>query len=99
MQNAFDAAATANDGTAQVDIRVTGDRYAVVTSISDSGPGVPAETQAQLFRPFFTTKARGTGLGLASSRAIVEAHEGTIGFEVNPRGGSRFWFRLPAAVN
>jgi len=99
VQNAFDAAAPATDGTAQVDISVTGDRYAVVTSISDSGPGVPAEIQAQLFRPFFTTKARGTGLGLASSRAIVEAHEGTIGFEVNPWGGSRFWFRLPAAVN
>ncbi len=73
-----------------------GDRYSVQTSIIDSGPGVPTDIQGQLFRPFFTTKPRGTGLGLASSRAIVEAHEGTIGFEDVP-GGSRFWFRLPAA--
>jgi signal transduction histidine kinase len=36
-------------------------------------------------------------LGLASSRAIVEAHEGTIGFEADAAGGTRFWFRLPLA--
>ncbi|HUY84386.1 MAG TPA: ATP-binding protein, partial [Steroidobacteraceae bacterium] len=78
---------------------VTGDRYGVETGVIDSGPGVTAEIRAQLFRPFFTTKARGTGLGLASSRAIIEAHEGTIGFELRPNVGSRFWFRLPAAAN
>ncbi len=99
VQNAFDAAALAAGSAPRVAITIAGDRYAVETSISDSGPGVPAEIQAQLFRPFFTTKSRGTGLGLASSRAIVEAHEGTIGFDVLAGGGSRFWFRLPAAVN
>jgi len=41
------------------------------------------------------TKARGTGLGLASSRATMEAHEGSIGFEEVEPTGSRFWFRLP----
>jgi signal transduction histidine kinase len=65
----------------------------------DTGTGVPAELQPHLFRPFFTTKAEGTGLGLASSRAIVELHDGTIGFENLPPGGSRFWFRLPRAAN
>jgi signal transduction histidine kinase len=76
---------------------VSADRYAVETGITDSGPGVPAELQQQLFRPFFTTKPQGTGLGLASSRAIVEAHDGTMGFENLPAGGSRYWFRLPLA--
>ncbi len=99
VQNAFDAAATHPDAAPRVRIQVTGDRYTVETSVVDSGSGVPAEIHAQLFRPFFTTKSRGTGLGLASSRAIVEAHEGTIGFEVQPQGGSRFWFRLPVAAN
>jgi C4-dicarboxylate-specific signal transduction histidine kinase len=42
-------------------------------------------------------KPHGTGLGLASSRAIIESHEGTIGFDNLPTGGSRFWFRLPVA--
>jgi signal transduction histidine kinase len=55
--------------------------------------------EAQLFRPFFTTKPQGTGLGLASSRAIIESHEGTIGFANVPAGGSRFWFRLPLAAS
>jgi len=96
VQNAFEASAQIA-GTKPVRIVIGGDRYAVETSVTDSGAGVPTEIQGQLFRPFFTTKPRGTGLGLASSRAIIEAHEGTIGFEDLPDGGSRFWFRLPAA--
>lgn len=81
-----------------VRIELSGDRYAVLTSVSDNGVGIDAADRDNLFRPFFTTKADGTGLGLASSRAIVEAHEGTIGFEDAAGGGARFWFRVPAAA-
>lgn len=95
-QNAVDAGTQVTD-TPRVRIDVSVDRYVVETGISDSGPGVPAEVQQNLFRPFFTTKRHGTGLGLASSRAIVEAHDGTMGFENLTVGGSRFWFRLPLA--
>jgi len=95
-QNAVDASIqTPNAPTILID--VSSDRYSVETGVTDSGAGVPAELQDQLFRPFFTTKAQGTGLGLASSRAIIESHEGTIGFANVPAGGSRFWFRLPVA--
>ena len=97
VQNACDAGDQVA-GAPQVRIDVAGDRYAVQTSVTDSGAGVAPEHQSQMFRPFFTTKRGGTGLGLASCRAIVEAHEGTIGFENLPAGGSRFWFRLPAAA-
>lgn len=83
---------------ALVRIEVTGDRYAVTTAVTDNGAGLSTEARAQLFRPFFTTKDHGTGLGLASSRAIVEAHEGAIGCDDVDGGGARFWFRLPAAV-
>jgi C4-dicarboxylate-specific signal transduction histidine kinase len=96
VQNAFDATAGSSEPPS-VKITVTGDRYAVETSVADSGSGISPEVQNQLFRPFFTTKARGTGLGLASSRAIIEAHEGKIAFESSPSGGSRFTFRLPSA--
>jgi C4-dicarboxylate-specific signal transduction histidine kinase len=82
-----------------VRIDISFDRYIVETGISDSGPGVPADMKHHLFHPFFTTKTQGTGLGLASSRAIIESHQGTIGFENLPAGGSRFWFRLPRATN
>jgi two-component system sensor kinase FixL len=96
VQNAFEAATDSRPP--EVRITVTGDRYGVETSIFDSGPGVAPDADPKLFRPFFTTKRRGTGLGLASSRAIVEAHEGTIGFENMRVGGARFWFRLPVAT-
>lgn len=96
VQNAFDAG-LANRTAPTVGISIKGDRYSVEVGVADSGAGVPEEIQPQLFRPFFTTKPQGTGLGLASSRAIIEAHEGTIGFESSPTGGSRFWFRLPSA--
>jgi len=95
-QNAVEASAHANHPP-MVRIDVFSDRYTVETGVSDSGPGVPADLQEQLFRPFFTTKSQGTGLGLASSRAIIESHDGAIGFANLPGGGSRFWFRLPIA--
>jgi len=95
-QNAIEASAQANN-PATIRIDVSSDRYTVETGVTDSGPGVPADLQDQLFRPFFTTKPQGTGLGLASSRAIIESHDGTIGFDTLQAGGSRFWFRLPVA--
>ncbi len=96
VQNAFDAGAEVVEAPL-VRIQIAGDRYAVETSVFDNGRGVAGDAHGHLFRPFFTTKARGTGLGLASSRAIVEAHEGTIGFDNLGPEGCRFWFRLPAA--
>jgi C4-dicarboxylate-specific signal transduction histidine kinase len=96
-QNAVDAGTQVSD-TPSIRIDVSADRYSVETGVTDSGAGVPTNVQEQLFRPFFTTKPRGTGLGLASSRAIIESHEGTMGFDNLPAGGSRFWFRLPVAA-
>ena len=96
VQNACDASAQRSIAPI-VGIEVTTSRYEVEISVTDSGPGVPPSARDQLFRPFYTTKPHGTGLGLASSRAIVEAHEGTIGFANLLSGGSRFWFRLPVS--
>ena len=95
VQNALEASIQ-NQG-AHVIIEVHADRYVVQTSITDSGAGIPADQNDKLFKPFFTTKAGGTGLGLASSRASIEAHEGSIGFDKAAPTGSRFWFRLPIA--
>jgi signal transduction histidine kinase len=94
FQNALDAS-VADSPEPAVTLSARADRYAVEVSVIDSGTGIPAEVTKQIFHPFFTTKPRGTGLGLASCRAIIEAHEGTIGFERAAEGGTRFWFRLP----
>ncbi|MDY6944749.1 MAG: ATP-binding protein [Pseudomonadota bacterium] len=97
VQNALEAPAH-DQGTPHVQIEVVGDRYGVQVVVQDRGIGITDAARDHVFRPFFTSKPHGTGLGLASSRAIIEAHEGTIGFESAPEGGTRFWFRLPAAV-
>jgi signal transduction histidine kinase len=97
-QNAFDAtSANTRSERRTVSLEAKGDRYGVEIAVIDSGAGIPAEHRGQIFHPFFTTKPQGTGLGLASARAIVQAHEGTIGFDDAAAGGTRFWFRLPAA--
>jgi two-component system sensor histidine kinase FlrB len=72
------------DGQAAVDLLVV-----------DDGPGVPAEVQARLFEPFFTTRSQGTGLGLAVVRAVAEAHHGSAWFASATGVGSTFALRLP----
>jgi two-component system, chemotaxis family, CheB/CheR fusion protein len=64
---------------------------------SDTGRGLPASANAELFVPFSTTKSNGLGVGLSISRSIIEAHYGTIWAEPNPGGGAKFCFTLPLA--
>jgi len=64
-------------------------------SVRDSGPGVPADRADAIFRPFATTKARGTGLGLATSRRLVELQGGRLWLENPGAPHARFTFTLP----
>ena len=68
-------------------------------SISDNGPGLPKGQEEAIFEKFVRgtreSATPGVGLGLAISRAIVEAHRGKIWAENNPAGGARFCFTLP----
>jgi signal transduction histidine kinase len=63
-------------------------------AIRDSGGGIPPEALSRIFQPFFTTKATGTGLGLAVVRRIVEGHGGAIAVG-RPTSGAEFLVRLP----
>jgi two-component system sensor histidine kinase DctS len=65
-------------------------------SVADCGPGIRDEVKAQLFTPFFTTKAEGMGLGLSLCRTVVEQHGGHLLFEPNAPQGTIFRFTLPA---
>ena len=70
----------------------------VAFEVEDSGPGIPDDLAASIYEPFFTTKgARGSGLGLASSRAIVHDLGGAIRHEPRAEGGTRFLITLPAS--
>lgn len=73
----------------------------VVISVEDTGHGMSAETMDKIFEPFFTTKihGRGTGLGLATSIAIVRSHGGLLRVESEPGLGTRFEVSLPAVVD
>jgi two-component system nitrogen regulation sensor histidine kinase GlnL len=67
----------------------------VAIEVRDSGPGIPAEVLAQLATPFFTTRAGGTGLGLAVSRHWVARHGGSLAVESSPGTGTRVRVLLP----
>jgi signal transduction histidine kinase len=78
-----------------VTVRV--DAGACVFEVCDRGPGVPAGDRELIFEPFHTTRIRGTGLGLAVSRRIVELHDGRIDVGDNPGGGAVFRVIVPRA--
>ena len=66
--------------------------------VEDTGPGIPRQDRDRIFQPFFTTKAKGTGLGLPISLRILEAHGGDIEVENVEPVGCRFTFYLPLPV-
>ena len=63
--------------------------------VEDDGAGIPAQDLPRLFTPFFTTKERGSGLGLATVQRLIDAHHGTIVAGTGSEGGARFVVRLP----
>ena len=71
----------------------------VVIDIADDGPGMPADVAEKIFNPFFTTKAQGSGLGLAVVRKIIDAHDGRIDMATQDGKGTRFRLSLPVQAN
>lgn len=72
-----------------------GDRPAIEISIHDNGPGLAGESRERIFEPFYTTKTRGTGLGMAISRRIVEEHGGRIAVGRRDVPGAEIVITLP----
>jgi two-component system sensor histidine kinase HydH len=82
-------------GVLDVSARSAGDSAQI--TVTDTGMGMDEETKAQIFTPFYTTKSRGIGLGLAVTRRVVEAHDGTISVQSTPSVGTSFTVTVPAA--
>jgi signal transduction histidine kinase len=96
VQNVLMNAAQAmnGEGSIHVDIVRRGAEWQI--AVADNGPGMPPEVKAKVFDPFFTTRSRGTGLGLPIARRVVEAHGGRIGIETPAGGGTVVSMSLPA---
>ena len=92
LDNVITNAVEAINEKGQIDIRVNDNLNEIVIEIEDSGTGVPDELLTKIFEPLFTTKQRGTGLGLASCKRIIEQHGGSIHVKSKP---SMFIIKLP----
>jgi len=74
-------------------------QHGIELAVEDDGPGIPESVLADLFKPFHTTKAEGTGIGLALCKKIVDEHGGQITAGRSARGGARIAIRLPSVAD
>lgn len=100
LRNAIDAVQAANLSATNITIQVEKDEknnMALVT-VQDSGPGFAKEASANIFKPFFTSKQKGIGMGLVISRSLIEANGGSLWHEPNSDSGAIIHFTLPFAT-
>jgi len=88
------------DGAGELTVRSRRNESGLVqVSVSDTGVGLPSEKLDLIFNAFYTTKPQGTGMGLAISRSIIEAHGGRLWATANAERGATFHFTVPAEVH
>jgi two-component system CheB/CheR fusion protein len=97
FHNILTNAAQAMGGSGSVDVDMRPSAGGWTIAVADHGPGMPPEVREKAFEAFFTTKHRGTGLGLPTARRIVEAHGGRIEIDTPAGGGTVVSISLPSA--
>ncbi|HBC58756.1 MAG TPA: PAS domain-containing sensor histidine kinase [Gammaproteobacteria bacterium] len=97
IQNIVDNAIEASSDEGQIALIVQRSSQHVQFIIADNGSGMAPEVQQRLFEPFFTTRVQGTGLGLAVTKAVIEAHRGAIEVHSELQQGTRFLIQVPLA--
>lgn len=97
LQNLLINSAQAQQGRGNVEVTLRQAEGFIRVAIIDQGPGIPAEILNDLFRPFKTTKARGTGLGMATAKRLIESQGGTIAVACPPAGGTTITVTIPVA--
>ena len=97
LRNAVEALGPTG-GTVDIDVATgPGAGAPIVVAVADDGPGIPEEVRPRIFHPFFSTKPEGSGLGLAWTRKVVDAHGGVVDVDSRPGEGTVFTLRLPLA--
>ena len=97
VQNLLINAAQAQQGKGEIRVTLSVQDSLSRIEIADHGPGIPAEIRAALFRPFKTTKARGTGLGMATAKRLLESQSGMIEVDCPAPGGTVITLLIPTA--
>jgi C4-dicarboxylate-specific signal transduction histidine kinase len=98
VMNAIEAVADLPEDRRRIVGRTSLANNQAMISIADAGDGICTEKVTEIFKPFFTTKTQGMGIGLSITRTIIEAHGGRIWAENAPTGGAVFHISLPLAV-
>jgi signal transduction histidine kinase len=96
FSNVLRNAAEAQEGRGEIRVTLVPSEKGAEVRIADRGPGIRPSDRERVFQPYITTKADGTGLGLALVRQTIEAHGGTVVVEENQGGGAVFVFRVPS---
>jgi C4-dicarboxylate-specific signal transduction histidine kinase len=96
LLNAVEAMGSSEAGERELLISTEQDHKGVLVAVRDSGPGLDPSHLERMFDAFYTTKSRGTGMGLLICRSIVDAHGGRLWAEANEPRGTVFQFTLPA---
>ena len=97
LQNLLLNAVHAVQGKGSIRVAVRASDAMCTIAVADTGPGIPPEVREKLFTPFFTTKSRGTGLGLSTAKRFVEAQGGSIAIECPAGGGTTVAIQLHLA--
>ncbi len=93
IKNAIQAIPQERKGLIRIEITKNADH--AIVKVTDNGNGIPEEMKNKLFRPSFTTKSGGMGMGLAICKKIIEDLGGTISYETKPQKGARFIVEMP----
>ena len=95
LLNLFLNAADAMHGTGTIRLLAAVSDGVCRIVVADTGPGIPPDIRDRIFTPFFTTKPRGTGLGLSTAKRLVDIHHGRVSVECPPAGGTVVTIELP----
>jgi two-component system sensor kinase FixL len=99
FQNLLVNSAHAMGGHGRIRVEVSTGDAACLVAFHDEGPGIPADVREKIFTPFFTTKTRGSGLGLPTAKRLIEAQNGAISIDCPPGGGTTVTVTLPAMAS
>ena len=97
IKNAIQACS--NSANPQINLQLHQQDQFIILSIQDNGRGISAEQKEKIFTPHFTTKSKGSGIGLSIVKQIIENHGGQISFESSPDSGTIFKIVLPTALD